>query len=368
MPVPALQRFERFFQASSDCQFYVRRSDDGQFRYAHVNPAALSVAGRRTEREVVGLTPLEALGPDYGRVVEENIETAARTGQTHHFRGLLGTDPRGPVYDAFYFPLHDDAGNVAGVLGSARDITEISQLTERVVHGEKLEALGTIAGSVVHDFNNIIAAFQALLNLLDGNRVDETRRGLIFEEGRRTLENGKALTERLALFARREKITARPHDICRLLTACRPVLERVLGTRVELTLQCDAEVWRACCNRSELGVALVNLATNARDAMGDRGHVVLSAVNRTREPDDPITYPAEYVEVTFRDDGTGMDADTAARAIDPFFTTKPEGRGTGLGLSSIARFMAEIDGALRIDSQPGQGTAVSLILPRVRPD
>ena len=90
MPVPALQRFEKFFQATSDCQFYVKRDVDGQFRYVHVNPAALRVTGGRTEHDIVGLTPMEALGEDYGSTVEENIKAAFETRQAHHFRGSLG--------------------------------------------------------------------------------------------------------------------------------------------------------------------------------------------------------------------------------------------------------------------------------------
>jgi PAS domain S-box-containing protein len=364
MPVSALRRFEKFFDATSDCQFYVKQGPDGRFRYVHVNPAALSVTGRKQEAELVGLTPLEALGDDYGTTVEQNIMAAYRSGATHHYRGSLSREGGPPFYDAFYFPLHDDEGKVAGILGSARDISEINTLTEKAIHNEKIETLGTVASGIVHDFRNILTAFQAVLRLLQDRNMDEDRRKLVLDEGHRTLANGTALTDRLTAFARRERIKAIPHDMAQLLNECRPIVERVLGRTISLTIECPEDLWQACCDRSEFEIALVNLATNARDAMDGPGSIWISAKNARIRDDETPSFPREAVVVTFRDDGCGMDRETAGKAVDPFFTTKPEGKGTGLGLSGIARFAQGIGGALQIDSEPGAGTAISIYFPR----
>ena len=364
MPVAAARRFEKFFEATSDCQFYVKRDVDGRFKYQHVNPAALSVTGRSNQDDILGLTPVEALGPEYGATVEANILEAYQRGEAFHFRGRLGHGESGPVYDACYFPLLDQEGNIAGVLGSARDISEITHLNEALVHSQKLEALGTIAGGVVHDFNNIMASLGALLHLLDKQDIEPARRDLIIREGKKTLENGMALTKRLTAFSRKETIQAVPHDVERLVSSSLPLVRRVLGKQVQLEVQLQTDLWKGRCDRGEFEISMVNLATNARHAMKGTGNVLITARNNVRGAEDPVNWPCEYVEITFKDDGCGMSDETMRRATEPFFTTKPVGEGTGLGLSGIAKFAHDIGGALRVESALGQGTAISILLPK----
>lgn len=364
VPVPAEQRFERFFKASSDCQFYVRRAADGAFRYFHVNPAALSITGRSEEAELIGLTPIEALGEDYGRTVEDNINQAFRLRSPYHFNGPLGSAEDSPIYDACYYPMMDEEDNVVGVLGSARDVTDLSSLNHRLLHAQKLEALGELAGGVAHDFNNILTIMQSALRFLTRDDLAPDKRERVLSEAKKTLENGTALTRRLTAFARKEKIQAISHDVNELVSSCRPMVRRVLGKRIELDVQLDPDLWRACCDRSEFEISMMNLAANARDAIEDSGTVVITARNRIRSETDPTDYPAECVEITLSDNGSGMPEDVRKKALAPFFTTKAEGKGTGLGLSGVARFVNDIGGAMHIASVLGEGTAVSLLLPR----
>lgn len=360
-------RFDKFFETSSDCQFYVSQCDDGAFRYVRVNQAARSVAGGISEDEIIGLTPIEALGEEYGYTVEHNVKIAFETGRTYHFRGPIGRDDRGPTYDAFYYPMFDETGRLCGVLGSARNISEICRLNEQLLHAEKLEALGQIAGTVAHDFDNIIGSFQALLCLLENSNLSEKRRAVVLREGHHSLENGKALTQRLSQFLRREKISPTQHDIRRLIDDCAPMLRHILGKHVLVTTEFDQGLWNAYCDASEFEIAMINLATNARDAMGKGGKITISAKNRARTVEDPESYPPYFVDVTFQDNGHGMSEETIAHAIEPFFTTKERGNGTGLGMSSIARFVKSAGGEIAIYSELGRGTSVSLLLPRDPP-
>lgn len=368
MPVSASERFVRFFETTSDCQFYVKRDVDGRFKYVHVNPAALSVTGLSDESQIIGLTPVEALGEDYGLTVQRNILEAANNAKPFRFRGVLGQSGHGPVYDASYFPLSDDQGNVVGVLGSARDVSEIDSLQERLLHSKKLEALGELAGSVTHDFGNILTVMEGAIRFLSKPDLPDETRAKVISEARRSLTNGLTLTKRLGLFARKEKPKAVPHDVYDLISSALFMMQRVVGRSVAIDIDVPPGLWEVCCDRSEFEIAMMNLATNARDAVAERGTVTIAAINGCREQNDPAHFPEEYVAIIVRDDGCGMADDVRAKATDPFFSTKAEGQGTGLGLSSVMRFVLEMKGAMTIESELGQGTAISMLLPRPRSD
>ncbi|WBH17983.1 two-component system sensor histidine kinase NtrB [Sphingomonas radiodurans] len=364
MPVSAAQRFAKFFEATSDCQFYVKRDEDGRFKYVHANPAALAVVGRSTEDELLGLTPVEVMGEEYGKAVEYNISEAFHQGRPYHFSGALGTDGSGRVYDAYYYPLIDESGSVAGVLGSARDITDIKSLNERLLHAQRLEALGELSGSVAHDFNNVLTILQIALRNIGDENIDRAKRDMILDEAQKAIDNGAALTRRLTSFARKEKLNPVPHDVDKLVSSCRYMMQRALGKRIRLRFDLSSDLWKACCDKNEFEIAMMNLAANARDAIDGEGEVVISAKNMVRATSAPLHYPEQYVEVTMRDTGNGMSPEVARNAILPFFSTKPDGKGTGLGLSSIAKFVNDIGGAINVESALGVGTSVSLLLPR----
>jgi len=363
MLLATLDRFERFFQASSDCQFHVRLDPDGQFRYTRANAAALAVAGV-AENDVIGRTPAEVLGPNYGSTVEKNVREAAQHREPYHFRGHIGADATGPMYDAYYYPLLEGDGAVSGVIGSARDITEIMRLSASQVHDQKLEILGEVSAGVAHDFNSILSSFEAVMSMLAHEGVTPEKRAIIIREGRKVLRRGQALTKRLARFARKERLLPIPNDLAQLIQSCAPLVQRVLGSQCGLRIEIADDLWLACCDESEFEIVLLNLATNARDAMASSGRVTISARNGERTGTDPSSWPARYVEVTFTDTGCGMPPEVLSKATEPFFTTKAPGAGTGLGLSNALKFANDVGGAVRITSEVGAGTAVSLLLPK----
>ena len=247
----------------------------------------------------------------------------------------------------------------------AHALAERASVEESLRQSQKMEALGQLAGGVAHDFNNVLQAINggARLILRKPADPDTVKRlaGLIVEAA----DRGANVTRRLLSFARRDALQAERVEAGPLLSDLADVLAHTLGRRVAVSATCDgAPVTLA--DRGQLETVLVNLSTNARDAMPDGGSLVLGAAGETVPP--VVAHPAglqpgEYVRFSVTDTGTGMDSGTLVRATEPFFTTKPRGKGTGLGLSMARGFAEQSGGGLRITSLLGKGTSVELWLP-----
>jgi signal transduction histidine kinase len=252
---------------------------------------------------------------------------------------------------------------------NARLLAEIAEhrATEASLrHAQKMEAVGQLAGGVAHDFNNVLQAVSGGATLIRRRSRDsavERLAGMIADAARR----GESMTRRLLAFARRGELRAEAIDLAELLAGLREVLAAALGPAVRVEVDAAAGLLPVQADRGQLETALVNLATNSRDAMPGGGTLTLSAAaDRIREGQAKGAgppAPGDYVRLIVADTGTGMDAETLARASEPFFTTKAQGRGTGLGLAMARSFAQGSGGALAIDSEPGRGTSVSIWLP-----
>ena len=231
-------------------------------------------------------------------------------------------------------------------------------------HAQKMEAVGQLAGGIAHDFNNILQAVSGGAALIRRRAADpaiERLASMIADAVRR----GELVTRRLLAFARRGELRAEVLNLGELLIGLREVLAATLHPGVRVEVETPQGLPDVLADRGQLETALVNLAVNARDAMPDGGTLTLSASIahvRVDESQDRLQ-PGPYVRLVVADTGTGMNAETIARACEPFFTTKPQGRGTGLGLAMARSFAEGSGGALAIDSAPGCGTRVSIWLP-----
>jgi CheY-like chemotaxis protein len=234
-----------------------------------------------------------------------------------------------------------------------------------------MEAVGQLTGGIAHDFNNLLQGIIGSLEII-GRRVEEGRADTIgrFLTGATTAANrAAALTHRLLAFSRRQPLDPKPVEANPLVRSMEDLLGRTLGERIALDLIQPDDLWLTICDHNQLENAILNLVINARDAMPDGGRLTIETANVTVRPDDGAArradiQPGDYVAVSVEDTGTGMDADTISRAFEPFFTTKPLGQGTGLGLSMIYGFARQSDGYTTIDSEPGRGTRITLMLPR----
>ena len=248
----------------------------------------------------------------------------------------------------------------------AVDIGAARQAEEARARTRQLEALGQLSGGIAHDFNNLLMAISLNLEMAEENAPDaETRAGIA--EAKDAVGQGAGLTRRLLSFARRRPLSPtrvvpaeRMRDIAQLLRGS-------LGERVELGLRIEPDGWAVEADAGEIDSAAINLAANARDAMPGGGRVEVAVENVAlggQEAARADIAPGSYVRMDFADNGTGMSTEVLRRATEPFFTTKPQGEGTGLGLSGILAFARQSGGGLAIESEPGRGTRVSLLLPR----
>ncbi len=260
--------------------------------------------------------------------------------------------------------------------GFGRDVTVEAEAAAALAEAEaalrqaqKMEAVGQLTGGIAHDFNNLLQGISGCLEIAQRRvaqgRVEDLERLLTAATG--STQRAASLTHRLLAFSRRQPLDPRAVDANALVGSVEDLLRRTIGERIRLDLDLAPSLWPTKCDPNQLESAILNLAINARDAMPDGGVLSIATEGVTLDPAQAAregVRPGAYVRITVGDTGLGMDPATLARAFEPFFTTKPMGQGTGLGLSMIYGFARQSEGHASIDSGPGQGTRVSLYLPR----
>ncbi|TNC46223.1 PAS domain S-box protein [Rubellimicrobium rubrum] len=233
-----------------------------------------------------------------------------------------------------------------------------------LAQSQKLEALGQLVGGVAHDFNNLLAAITGSYALI-GRRIQDPEILTILEHGRKAADRATELIRHLLAFARREELKPKVVEPARLLADVADLLFHAAGAQVSCTIDTDPEAWPVLVDTHRLEVALLNLVVNARDAMPDGGSLVIRARRLSRRETRPSQLPeGDYSVISVSDTGSGMSPEVLARAVEPFFTTKVIGKGTGLGLAMVHGFVEQSGGALTIESRMGEGTTISLVLPR----
>lgn len=252
-------------------------------------------------------------------------------------------------------------------LVSART-AELLKAEELLHQSQKMEAVGQLTGGIAHDFNNLLAGISGSLDLLElrlrQNRLDNLDRYI--NAAQHASRRAAALTHRLLAFSRRQTLAPKPTDISRLVHSMEELVRRTVGPEVALEVCTSGQLWPTLVDPNQLENALLNLCINARDAMPSGGQVKVETANHwidDRSARELDMTPGRYVSLSVSDTGTGMTPEVVSKAIDPFFTTKPLGMGTGLGLSMIYGFARQSGGQVSIRSQPGQGTQVCVYLP-----
>lgn len=262
----------------------------------------------------------------------------------------------------------DDTGRVVGAEGIARDISQRKETEDVLRRSQRMEAIGQLTGGVAHDFNNllgvIIGNLDFLKEILEVEEIAEKR----ISGALRAAWRGADLTKRLLAFARRDSETTVSVDLNASVEGMRAMLARTLTEKIEVHTDLSDGLWATEIDEGDLEDAILNLSINARDAMKDGGRLRIRTANVSVGPSDlnryPNAVPGDYVEISVADTGCGMAPEVRDRVFEPFFTTKAAGEGTGLGLSMVYGFVRRSNGAIRIDSAPGEGTDVCVLLPR----
>ncbi|WP_116089662.1 response regulator [Sphingomonas crusticola] len=242
---------------------------------------------------------------------------------------------------------------------------EREQAVEQLHEAQKLETLGQLTGGVAHDFNNLLTPIIGALDLLQHKVAgNDARIDRLIGHALQSGERAKTLVQRLLGFARRQVLQTDAVDVGELLNGMRDLIVSSVGPTIELRLHCAADLPRALADPNQLELALLNLCVNARDAMPEGGVLTVACDQALVSPgEDAKLAPGLYVRLSVIDSGEGMDGPTLARAVEPFFSTKETGRGTGLGLSMVHGLAGQLNGAFTLSSSPGNGTRADLYLP-----
>ena len=251
------------------------------------------------------------------------------------------------------------------------EMAERAKTEEALRQSHKMEAVGQLSGGIAHDFNNLIMIVKGNLRLLR-KRIDPTVNGAeqYIAAAEEALNRAAHLTQRILAFSRRQPLTPKPVNLSELIQGMSELIRHSVGERVEIQTRLAARWWTRC-DINQMENVILNLAINARDAMSAGGTLVIETADRTLQtaPAGVSDFvPGDYVALSVRDTGEGMSEEVRERAVDPFFTTKPLGKGTGLGLSMTFGYVRQSSGYLAIDSRPGQGTTVTLYMPRTQED
>jgi signal transduction histidine kinase len=230
----------------------------------------------------------------------------------------------------------------------------LDQTRQELVQAQKLEALGQLTGGVAHDFNNLLTAIQSGLRTLERQNEERVKTMALLAQA---LDRGSGLTKQLLSFARREEMKLERTRTPEALESAAALITESIGNRIRFELHAAAGLWPIKVDRNQFELALLNLAVNARDAMPDGGDLIIQAENVVGEI-------GQSVAISVADSGEGMSDEVRARALEPFFSTKPAGEGTGLGLAQVHGFVTQCGGVLTIDSSPGNGTTITITLPR----
>ena len=343
---------------------------DGIFR--SVNPALTAILGYRPE-EVIGHSFHDFILPEDAARTRQSLDDLAAVRGTGTFENRYRHKDGTPRWISWY-RLRE--GRLIYAYG--RDVTAQKQQSEALRHAEeqlrqsqKMEAVGQLTGGIAHDFNNLLTGIMGALDLVRRR----TAQGRSKEVDRyigtamTSASRAAALTHRLLAFSRRQPLDPKPTDANRLIVAMEDLLRRTVGEAITLELVLAPDACPALCDPHQLENALLNLVINARDAMPGGGRVTIETRGVGIDPGMAGDIaPGRYLRVAVTDTGFGMPPDVMARAFDPFFTTKPIGQGTGLGLSMIYGFLKQSDGHVRMASEVGRGTTVTMFLPRAEAD
>ena len=335
--------------------------DPASLRVTVANPAGADAAG--FELDAVLDRRLTAGDHNLSTEMLGRCAEVARTGKPHQFGELTfhGTRPAPRVYSTNAFSLPDQSVGVV-----FHDVTVQRQLADQLRQAQRMEVIGRLAGGVAHDFNNLLTVISGCADMLDQKVAHDLDARELLTGIQQASESASGLTKQLLTFSRRQVCRPTLVDLTALVSRTRVMLRRLIGEDIQLTVLQSGHGPVVYADATQLEQVVLNLAVNARDAMATGGRLMIETGVRsmTAEHGSRLgSAPGFYAAITVADSGTGMDAWTRERMFEPFFTTKEPGKGTGLGLSTVYGIVKQNNGHIDVESEPGQGTIVTIYLP-----
>ena len=335
-----------------------------------VNRTSLASIGAQLE-DVVGMpiwdTPWFATTPGLPELVRAGVPLAA-AGETVRQEVSLNLLIGRRDFDFSMRPVFDSAGAVIAIVPEAMDITERRTAEAQLRQSQKMEAIGQLTGGVAHDFNNLLQVIAGNLHLITRYANGNAQVGERVGKALSAVQRGAKLAGQLLAFSRRQALEPKVIDLGRLVSGLEDMLHRTLGEPVQIETRFAQALWNVFIDPTQIENAILNLALNARDAMGSGGRLTISVANagidEANAAAHPEVPPSDYVLLTVSDTGCGMSAEVLAQAFEPFFSTKSVGNGTGLGLSMVYGFVKQSGGQVAMRSEIGHGTTIALYLPR----
>lgn len=328
------------------------------------NKAFLDLTGYE-ESEILGRNCRFLQGANTDRDSVAELRKAVNSGGSVALEILNYKRDGTPFWNAVFIgPVYDQEGKLAYQFASQLDVTRRRETEQAFHQAQKMESIGQLTAGIAHDFNNLLQVVNGNLELLSSS-VDDDRANRYIQNARSAADRGAKLTRQLLAFARKSRLSPQPTDLSQLVQDFVEVIESSLGRTIHLQLNLRRRLPKVLVDAEQLEMALLNILVNAKDAMPTGGEISITTRLCHLNGDAAARglAPGDYVAIEVKDEGTGMPVEVRERAIEPFYTTKKEGKGTGLGLAMASGFVQQSRGRLEIESEPGAGALIRLIFP-----
>ena len=360
------QRYRSLFDNHPDAVY----SFDREGRFVSANAACEGLSGYSSE-ELIGKPFAPIIVPENRLRTLERFRGVMAGVATSYDETILHKSGRRIEANITALPIVVD-GNVVGMYGIAQDLTTRRELEARLHQAEKMQAVGRLAASVAHDFNNLLTIIQSCAAMITTDLPASSQSHADAQEILKASRRASELTQQLLAFSRKQVLQPQRVDVNQQITSFLGMLRRVMGAHVLVETELAAHTWQVFADPGQLERVLMNLGVNARDAMPNGGTLRLRTENvvldSTHASEAVGLSPGAYVRILIEDTGTGIDPSVLPHIFEPFVTTKPQGLGTGLGLSTVYGIVEQTGGTIRVDTTPGRGSRFAVYLPRAEDD
>jgi PAS domain S-box-containing protein len=341
---------------------------DAAGRYRLMNTAGARFLGRSPD-EVVGKTDRNLFPAESAKAIMAMDRQILESGRTISSEETLTVGGATRTFLTTKNPLRDAQGKTAGVLGISLDVTERREIEEQLRHAQRMESIGTFSGGIAHDFNNLLTVIRGYSQLALSQPSEHQQNHEYIAQINTAAGRASSLVSQLLAFSRKQILQPRVLNLNDVVTDMQRMLARLIGEDIAIQARLGYDLGLVKADAGQIEQVLMNLAANARDAMPAGGQLVLETSNVDLADDHSNAHfkipPGSYVLITVSDTGVGMDAQTQTRIFEPYFTTKPPGKGTGLGLATVYGIVRQSGGYIWVHSAPGMGTIFRIYLPRI---